>query len=288
MSNQSANTPKEATETSAVADEDAVWPDGNGPLRVVPDAGRVDDDKNALIIDIDGFEGPLDLLLTLARTQKVDIAKISILALAEQYLEFIEEAKRLRLELAADYLVMAAWLAYLKSRLLLPVMDDSDEPAAEELAARLAFRLQRLQAMRDAAAQLMARNRLGRDVFHRGFPQPVIVDTQTEYSDNLYDLLRAYAERRQHGATHDTYTVARRPVWTMKQARDILDRLIGGLSDWGRFDQFLVNYITDPQERVTALASGLSATLEMARDGMVEIRQEDAFKPIYVRKRGVS
>ncbi|MGI9372406.1 MAG: segregation and condensation protein A [Hyphomicrobiales bacterium] len=288
MSSQSAETPKDAQDPSVLTDDSATWADGEGPLRVVPEEAETTGGKNALIIDIDGFEGPLDLLLTLARTQKVDIAKISILALAEQYLTFIEEAKRLRLELAADYLVMAAWLAYLKSRLLLPVLDEDEEPAAEELAARLAFRLQRLQAMRDATAQLMARNRLGRDVFERGFPEPVIVDTQTEYSDNLYDLLRAYAERRQHGAAHETYTVARRPVWTMKQARAILDRLVGGLDDWGRFDQFLTDYIADPEERVTALASSLSATLEMARDGMLEIRQEDAFKPIYVRKRAAS
>jgi segregation and condensation protein A len=259
------------------------WPDGDGPLRVI-DGVASEDSKDSFIIDVDGFEGPLDLLLNLARTQKVDLSKISILALAEQYLAFVEEAKRLRLELAADYLVMAAWLAYLKSRLLLPVVEDDSEMPAEELAARLAFRLQRLQAMRDAAAQLMARNRLGRDVFSRGDPEPVVVDTQTDYADNLFDLLRAYAERRQHGATHTTYLVARRPVWSMKQAREILDRLLGAMEDWGRFDMFLAEYISNPEERATALASSLSATLEMARDGVVEIRQEEHFKPIYVRK----
>ncbi len=259
------------------------WPDGDGPLRLVEGA-PAEDLKDAFIIDVDGFEGPLDLLLNLARTQKVDLGKISILALAEQYLAFVEEAKRLRLELAADYLVMAAWLAYLKSRLLLPVVENDEEMPAEELAARLAFRLQRLQAMRDAAAQLMARNRLGRDVFSRGDPEPVVVDTQTDYADNLYDLLRAYAERRQQGAVHTTYLVAQRPVWSMKQAREILDRLIGAMEDWGRFDMYLADYISDPAERATALASSLSATLEMARDGKVEIRQEDAFQPLYIRR----
>jgi len=287
MASQMIEDSKETIAPDQTADA-AAWPDGDGPLRVVENAAESPYEEDAFIIDVDGFEGPLDLLLNLARAQKVDVAKISILALAEQYIEFIKEAKHLRLELAADYLVMAAWLAYLKSRLLLPVLDEDDEPPAEELAARLAFRLQRLQAMRDAAAQLMARNRLGRDVFSRGFPEPVVVDTQTEYGDNLYNLLRVYAERRQHGATHNTYHVMRWSVWSMKQARKILDRLVGGLDDWGRFDHFLAEFIIDPQERVTALATSLNATLEMARDGMVEIRQEEAFKPIYVRKRATS
>ena len=169
-----------------------VWPDGDGPVRAEPEA----DEGETLIVDVDGFEGPLDLLLELARTQKVDLARISILALAEQYLAFIETLRAKRLELAADYLVMAAWLAYLKSRLLIPAPPGSEEPPAEDLAARLAFRLQRLQAMRDAAAQLMARNRLGRDVFARGAPEPMVFETRREYADNLIDLLKAYAERR--------------------------------------------------------------------------------------------
>ncbi|MGI9482158.1 MAG: segregation and condensation protein A [Hyphomicrobiales bacterium] len=264
--------------------EASLWPDGGGPLRV-EETAQADKSDEALIIDVDGFEGPLDLLLNLARTQKVDIAKISILALAEQYLKFIEQAKKLRIELAADYLVMAAWLAYLKSRLLLPVVDEDDEPAADELAARLAFRLQRLQAMRDAAAQLMASNRLGRDVFSRGQPEPVVVDIQTDYADNLYDLLKAYAERRQHGAAHNAYHIDKRPVWSLNQAREILTRLVGELEEWGRFDAFLTDFISNPEERATALASSLSAALEMVRDGKVEIRQTDAFEPIFIRKR---
>ena len=167
-------------------DANQAWPDGGGPLRL--ETNFKEEDEPSLILDLDGFEGPMDLLLDLARQQKVDIAKISVLALADQYLAFIARAKKLRLELAADYLVMAAWLAYLKSRLLLPDPEPDEEVPAEELAARLAFRLQRLQAMRDAAAQLMARNRLGRDVFARGAPEPVIVETQTEYADNLFEI----------------------------------------------------------------------------------------------------
>jgi len=170
-------------------DQVDLWPDGEGPVRLMPEP---EDEGQPLVVDLDGFAGPLDLLLQLARTQKVDITRISILALAEQYLVFIEDARRMKLELAADYLVMAAWLAYLKSRLLLPKDNHGDdEPPPEELAARLQFRLQRLQAMRDAAAKLMSRNRLGRDVFQRGWPEPVVVDKQTEWGDTLIDLLQA-------------------------------------------------------------------------------------------------
>ena len=256
------------------------WPDGDGPLRVVPDL-PVDD---ALIIDVAGFEGPLDLLLQLARNQKVDIAKISILALAEQYLEFIHAARRMKLELAADYLVMAAWLAYLKSRLLIPQVPEDDDTPAEELAARLAFRLQRLQAMREAAAQLMARNQLGRDVFERGSPEPLIIDTKREYADNLVDLLKAYAERRQKEATHHNYEIRKLPLWSVKEARAALERLIGAMDDWGRFDVWLSEYLVEPERRPSVIASSFTASLELAREGKVEIRQEKAFEPIYMRR----
>jgi segregation and condensation protein A len=154
----------------------------------------------ALVVDVDGFEGPLDLLLSLARSQKVDLARISILALAEQYLAYIEQIRQLRLELAADYLVMAAWLAYLKSRLLLPEEKGDDEPTGEELANALAFRLRRLEAMRDAAAQLANSDRLERDVFGRGFPEPIVINKKNEYSATIYDLLSAYAAQRQQKA----------------------------------------------------------------------------------------
>ena len=237
-----------------------------------------------LIIDVAGFEGPLDLLLQLARSQKVDIAKISILALAEQYLEFINAARRMKLELAADYLVMAAWLAYLKSRLLIPQAPDDEEMPAEEIAARLAFRLHRLQAMREAGAQLMARNQLGRDVFERGAPEPLIVDTKREYADNLVDLLKAYAERRQHEATHHSYEIRKLSVFSVKEARAALERLIGTMDDWGRFDVWLSEYLVEPDRRPSVIASSLTASLELAREGKVEMRQEKAFDPIFMRR----
>ena len=191
----------------------------------------------------------------------------------------------MKLELAADYLVMAAWLAYLKSRLLIPQVEDSDETPAEELAARLAFRLQRLQAMREAGAQLMARNQLGRDVFHRGSPEPLIVETKQEYADNLVDLLKAYADRRQKAATHERYEIRKLPIWSVKEARATLERLIGAMDDWGRFDTWLAEYLVEPERRPSVLASSFSASLELAREGRMEIRQEKAFEPIYMRRR---
>jgi segregation and condensation protein A len=243
------------------------------------------EDAEALIIDVEGFEGPLDLLLELARSQKVDLAQISILALAEQYLTFIEQARIKRLELAADYLVMAAWLAYLKSRLLLPAPPGSEETPAEDMAQLLAFRLQRLQAMREAAAQLMARNRLGRDVFPRGAPEPLVVETSREYGDTLVDLLKAYAERRQRRVRHQTYTVKRQPVWSIKEARATLERLIGRMDDWDSMDRWLLQYLHEPKLRPSVIASSFTASLELAREGSIEIRQEGAFKPIYMRRR---
>ena len=260
------------------------WPDGEGPVRKVPDSSASPAAKGALIVDVAGFEGPLDLLLDLARRQKVDLAKISVLALAEQYLDFIHKARRMRMEVAADYLVMAAWLAYLKSRLLLPAEEDDEEIGAEEMAAMLAFRLQRLQAMREAAAQLMARNRLGRDVFARGAPEPLVVETRREYGDNIIDLIKAYATRRERGLAHSEYHIARLPVWSIQQARETLEKLIGKMDDWGRLDGFLTDYLANPQERRTIVASTFSASLELAREGMLELRQEKHFKPVYVRR----
>src|SRR5690606_707919 len=196
-------------------------------------------DEPSLIVDVGGFEGPLDLLLHLARNQKVDLARISVLALAEQYLDFVEKVRALRLELAADYLVMAAWLAFLKSKLLIPVQPGDEGESGEELAAVLQFRLKRLEAMRDAAARLVNRNRLGRDVFARGMPETVIVDRRNEYSATLYDLLTAYATQRQRQAiTH--VEIAQRGVWSLKQAREILDRLVGRTGDWTALDRFLI------------------------------------------------
>ena len=236
-----------------------------------------------LNVDVDGFEGPLDLLLELARRQKVDLAKISILALADQYLSFIEEVRKLRIEIAADYLVMAAWLAYLKSRLLVPAAaDDSEEPSGEEMAAMLAFRLQRLEAMREAGRRLVNRNRLGRDFFARGMTEAMDIEVTTEYSATLYDLLTAYASMRQRRSVSQV-TIARREVWSLADARELLGRFFGDMADWTPLDHFLVRYLPDPKMRATVLASSFAASLEMAREGLVSMRQEKAFAPIYLR-----
>ena len=247
------------------------------------DDSRTSDDPS-LVVDVAGFEGPLDLLLHLARNQKVDLARISIRALADQYLVFIETARKLRLELAADYLVMAAWLAFLKSKLLIPKQPGEEGESGEELAAVLQFRLKRLEAMRDAAARLVNRNRLGRDVFARGMPELVIVEKRNEWSATLYDLLTAYAVQRQRQAI-DQVKIARRDVWSLKDARDILNRLIGNLRDWTALDQFLIEYLASPEDRATAIASSFAASLELIREGTLEARQEVAFAPLYLRGR---
>jgi len=248
--------------------------------------GHSDTANEALIVDVDGFEGPLDLLLNLARRQKVDLAKISILGLVEQYLDFINSATRMRLEIAADYLVMAAWLAYLKSRLLIPDPEPEEEPPAEELAARLAFRLQRLQAMRDATERLFARPQLGHDVFPRGASEDRGGERRIVHDDSLFDLLRAYAERRQRSLVQTTYTVRRMPVLPLKEARDLLESLVGELGEWSRLDGLLLRYLARPGQERTVLASSLSATLEMARDGLIEIRQDGHFAPIFMKASG--
>jgi segregation and condensation protein A len=255
------------------------WPDGEGPLRQ-----QMPTDEETFIVDVSGFEGPMDLLLELARHHKIDLSQISILALAEQYLAFIDHARAGRLEIAADYLVMAAWLAYLKSRLLIPKQPRDHGESGEEMAAVLQFRLKRLEAMREAAARLVNRNRLGRDVFSRGMPELVIVEKRNEYSASLYDLLTAYAAQRQRQAITSVH-IAKRDVWSLKQARDILNRMIGEFHDWTALDSFLIRYLVSHEDRATALASSFAATLEMVREGQVEIRQHEAFAPLYMRNR---
>lgn len=239
-----------------------------------------------LIVDVAGFEGPLDLLLALARTQKVDIAKISILALVEQYLAYIAEAQKLKLEIAADYLVMAAWLALLKSRLILPREETKEgEPSAEELAQRLAFRLMRLEAMRKAIAELMTRKRLGRDVFARGMPENMRTIRDTEWTAEIYDLLKAYADQRRR-TIKVGHVVRARKVWSIKDARVRLERLLGpDAADWKQLDFFLEQYLPQGEESRTAIASSFGATLELAREGRVELRQDAAFAPIYMRRK---
>jgi segregation and condensation protein A len=212
------------------------------------------------------------------------LARISILALANQYLSFIEEARRLRLELAADYLVMAAWLAYLKSRMLLPDANAPEGGSAEDMATALAYRLKRLEAFRDAAARLMARPQLQKDVFRRGDPEPIAEIKRPQYSATLYDLLSAYAVQRQKKVL-GTVRLPQRAVWTLAEARQALQRLIGVTEDWSRLDKFLFDYVVEPAMRPTAMASSLAATLEMVKEGSIEVHQHAAFAPIYLRKR---
>jgi segregation and condensation protein A len=238
----------------------------------------------ALLIDIDGFEGPLDLLLELARRQKVDLARISILALAEQYLAFVEQAQKVRLELAADYLVMAAWLAFLKSRLLLPEPPKGEEPSAADMATALALRLQRLEAIRAASRLLGQRAQLGRDMFARGAPEAIVIAQKQGWDASIHDLLAAYARQRQMKAA-SRVTLIKREVWALADARDALQRLVGMALDWTQMDHYLIRFVVSPQMQPTVRASALSAMLEMVREGLMDIRQDSAFSPIYVRRR---
>ncbi|TZG27735.1 segregation and condensation protein A [Sphingomonas montanisoli] len=233
-----------------------------------------------LTLDLDGWEGPLDLLLTLARAQKVDLREISILQLTEQYLAFIDNARALKLELAADYLVMAAWLAYLKSCLLLP-KDPEVEPSPEELALRLQLRLQRLNAMREAGARLMARDRIGRDVFERGAPEGLKLVRKAAWEASLFDLIAAYGAVRAR-AEVPVHLVQRRPVMTLDQAIDRVSRMVGAALDWADLESFLPHGI-DGDYRRSALASSFVAALELAKQGRVALQQEQPFAPLMIR-----
>lgn len=243
--------------------------------------------EQALSVHVDGFDGPLDLLLALARTHKLDLAKISVLALAEQYLAFIANATALRIEIAGDYLVMAAWLAFLKSRMLLPKEKvDDPEPSGEDMAQRLAFRLKRLEAMRQAAAELMTRKRLGQDVFPRGMPEGVRTIREREYTAEIYDLLRAYADQRQRTAIKRVHVVKKRQVWSIKDARLRLEQLLGAnAGGWVQLDLFFEQYLPSRELAKTTLAASFGASLEMARDGLIELQQARHFAPLYMRKR---
>jgi segregation and condensation protein A len=238
----------------------------------------------AMIVDVEGFEGPLDLLLALARNQKVDLAKISILALADQYLSFIEAARQVRLELAADYLVMAAWLAYLKSRLLLPEAAAGEGPSAEDMALALAYRLRRLEAFREVATRLMGRPQLNRDIFARGLPEPIAEIKRPEWSATPYDLLSAYSTQRQRNVL-SRMRFKQRTVWSLAEARAALERLIGQSTDWSRIDMFLISYVVEPALAATVFASSFASALELVREGFAEIHQKESFAPIYMRKR---
>jgi segregation and condensation protein A len=241
-------------------------------------------DEERLFVDLEGYEGPIDVLLTLAREQKVDITRISILALAEQYIAFIAEAKRVRLEIAADYLVMAAWLAYLKSRLLLPTpSEDKAEPTAADMAAALAFQLQRLQAMQDAGARLMARPQLGKDVFLRGAPEGLRVVTSTVYTATLYELLKAYGDQRGR-KQNSTLRILPTELYSMEAALERLSSILGRMPDWTTLQSFIPPELRGGVVARSALAAMFSASLELVRSGKLQLRQDRSFGQIYIRK----
>lgn len=237
------------------------------------------------VVDIDGFEGPIDMLLSLARDQKVDLTQISILQLADQYLAFVTRARRANLELAADYLVMAAWLAYLKSRLLLPELGGADEPSGEEMAAALAFQLQRLEAMQDRGARLLARPRRGREVFARGLPDELAPMASTVFEVTLYDLLKAYGDHRRR-TTDQTLRIEPINIHSMKDALRRLARLLGSSGEWESLWRFLPENLGDGVVARSAFTSTFVASLELAREGRVHVRQSGTYGPIFVRGTG--
>ncbi|MBM3645687.1 MAG: segregation/condensation protein A [Alphaproteobacteria bacterium] len=248
-----------------------------GPDVIAPGEGE-------LIVNLEGFEGPLDLLLTLARDQKVDLRRISMVALVDQYLAHVAQARRLRLELAADYLVMAAWLAYLKSRLLLPEPPPGEEPSGQEMAEALQWQLRRLEAMQEAGTRLMARPQLGRDVFPRGQPEGVIVVRRAVWDVKLYELLKAYGEQvKPKGG--ETYRIEPMQFFSVEEAAERLSRMLGIAIDWQSLEAFLPAGLTDPMRRRSAVAATFVAGLQLAKDGSVELRQTERFGPILVRKR---
>ncbi len=252
----------------------------------LPPADRLE--AEALIVDVDGFEGPLDLLLTLSRTQKVDLRRISVLQLAEQYLGFVQRAQALRIELAADYLVMAAWLAFLKSRLLLPPEPGEDGPSAEDLAAHLAFQLERLSAMREAAARLMARDQRGRDFFPRGLPEDVTRRVTVTYAATLLDLMRAYARIRTKDEFRP-YAFDRKDIFTMEEALERLRGMLGYVGEWSDLTSFLPEgWDATPARRRSVTAAHFAAVLEMAKRGQIRLKQGETFAPIQIRRSDIT
>ncbi len=248
------------------------------------------DDDGQFLLDLDGYGGPIDVLLSLARDQKVDLTKISILALAEQYLAFIERARSLRLELAADYLVMASWLAFLKSRLLLPEPEGEEEASAAEMADALAFQLRRLESMRQAGAKLQGLDQLGRDVFARGAPEPIVIDRKSIFTLGLFDLLAAYGQHLSR-RERQLYTIEPFMLHSVESAIERLSAMIGRLPVWTLLSQFLPSYeptqVSGGEQRQligrSAVAATFGATLELAKRGVVTIRQDGSFEPIYIR-----
>lgn len=255
-------------------------PEANEPFEL----GRDDvAPEEKLVLDLDSFEGPIDLLLVLARQQKVDLARISMLALADQYLEFIARARRLDIELAADYLVMAAWLTYLKSRLLLPEPPEEEGPSGPELAEALTFQLRRLEAMQKAGAALMRLPRLGYDVFARGAPEGVEIVRIPVWQASLYELLKGYGESQKH-IKPETYHIAPTELYSMTDALERLTGMLGRMADWQNLMNLLPHAIPAGIVSRSAIASTLLASLELARIGQMQIRQPQPFGPIYVRR----
>ena len=284
------NGEEESTRDADVAGDGARWPDdvvGGDAVASASPRGKSEGAEEALVLKLRSYEGPLDLLLDLARRQKVDLAEISVLELVEQYLAVISAARRLKLELAAAWLVMAAWLTLLKSRLLLPTPPEEDEAGdAEEMAARLAFRLKRLEAMREAARQLMLRPRLGVDVHGRGQPEPVVVRRRPAYDDKIVDLLAAYATIVRRKAARREYHFSPAPVWTIHEVREALEEVLPEVAEWRPLDEIVASALPDDGLRRSALASGFAATLELAREGRVELMQDAPLAPLYARAKG--
>lgn len=280
----------EAAEIPASAPDTAPGPNQAGASEPFEAAQRDGIDGvrigEQLILSLDAFEGPLDVLLALAREQKVDLRKISILALAEQYLGFIAELRKVRIEVAADYLVMAAWLAYLKSRLLIPEPEKEGEPSGADMAARLALQLQKLEAMRRAAEQLMGRDQVGLAMFLRGQPEGVRVIRKSVYTSTLYELLKAYAEFRASKGSSEVLTMkmARRRIVSVEEALARLRNMIGQIPDWATLQSFLPTELDDPFTVKSAIASTFNASLEMAKQGLIELKQAQTFGPIYIRR----
>ncbi len=245
---------------------------------VAPDAQR----GEQFVLDLEGYEGPLDALLGLAREQKVDLTQISILQLADQFLEFISRARALRLEVAADYLVMAAWLAYLKSRLLLPQTEEGEEPSGAEMAAALAFQLRRLEAMREAGTRLFARPQLGREVFARGAPEAIDLVRRNVYEVSLYDILKAYGEQQRRPKS-GPLTIEPLDLYSVDEAIRRLGKLLGEMPDWQALASFLPEELLSDIGRRSAVAATLAASLELVREGKATLRQDRVFGPIYVR-----
>ena len=237
----------------------------------------------SLVLDLEGFEGPIDVLLTLARDQKLDVTQISMVALADQYLAFVAEARRRDLELAADYLVMAAWLAYMKSRLLLPDLSDGDEPTGDEMAAALAFQLKRLEAMQEAGKKLTERAKLGIEFFARGAPEVFRRTFNTTYEVTLFELLKAYGDQQRRGGDSGPLHIEPFEIYTVEDALHRLRRLLGPIPDWQNLMSFLPPGLQGALLYRSAVASTFAASLEMAREGHVNIQQADAFAPIFVK-----